>query len=177
MTELVNDIKNKLMANNVICSYYGCFTFDIMSSLLKMIKNELHKPEYEPSLAKNTYRVVVECLENVHKHSDNEKYEIVFTLSKNETGFVVFIGNIIPSEQKQHITEKLDYINNLARPELKEYYKSILSTGKISSKGGAGLGFVDIAMKAKTKLEYTFTNYRSNKHFYKLTVNISKPNK
>ena len=41
-------------------------------------------------------------------------------------------------------------------PGLKEFYMDTLTDGQRSSKGGAGLGFITVAMKAKSKIEYTF---------------------
>ena len=44
----------------------------------------------------------------------------------------------------------------MTREELKAHYSTIIKNGKISERGGAGLGMTDIALKARSKLNYTF---------------------
>jgi len=69
---------------------------------------------------------------------------------------------------------KLEKINSLDKEGLKELYKAIIKNTTISEKGGAGLGFVDMARKSGTKLEYEFPEMSTDYAFFCLKVNVSR---
>ena len=56
--------------------------------------------------------------------------------------------------------------------ELKAKYLEKLSRTKLSDKGGAGLGLMDIARKSGNKLQYDFENISSQISFFSLIVNV-----
>ena len=56
---------------------------------------------------------------------------------------------------------------------LKQLYKEIIKGTEISDKGGAGLGFVDMARKSGNGLEYSFEKLDSEYSFFSLKSTIS----
>ena len=56
--------------------------------------------------------------------------------------------------------------------ELKIKYLAKLNSTKLSDKGGAGLGLMDIARKSGKKLEYDFENISEKISFFSLIVNV-----
>ncbi len=54
----------------------------------------------------------------------------------------------------------------MSREEKKDYYKSILNNGEYSSKGGGGLGIIDIARRSSEKLEYGFVPVDEQNAFF-----------
>jgi len=57
---------------------------------------------------------------------------------------------------------------------LKELYKEIIKNTTISEKGGAGLGFVDMARKSGGKLEFEFPEMNTEYCFFCLKVNVPR---
>ena len=47
-------------------------------------------------------------------------------------------------------------MNKHSKEELKELYKSTITNGEFTPKGGAGLGFIEIAKTTGSKLECAF---------------------
>jgi hypothetical protein len=74
----------------------------------------------------------------------------------------------------QGLHKKLDQINGLDKDGLKELYKEIIKNTTISDKGGAGLGFVDMARKSGGKLEFEFPEMSSEYCFFCLKVNVPR---
>ena len=83
-------------------------------------------------------------------------------------------GNFIYPRNVVDITNKINHINSLDRDQLKAYYKEILGNGKLSAKGGGGLGLIDIAKKSRNKLEYSFKEIDDDYSFFTLIVKILK---
>ena len=68
----------------------------------------------------------------------------------------------------------VENINQLDRTNLNKLYKQKIKEGRLSEKGGAGLGFIDIARKTGQKLVYSFIKIDEEKSFFVLTSTISR---
>ena len=60
----------------------------------------------------------------------------------------------------------LPSINNLEKDELKALHQELLNTTGFSEKGGAGLGFIDMARKSENKLEFIFVKESEEVSFF-----------
>lgn len=163
---------------NVLYAFHGEFNYKMVNTLLSDVKKELHKTSSNISAAKKTYKVLVECLENIHKHSARKENEFkdnnegIFILSKNEEGYKVAIGNSIYSEEVNTLQGMLDEINAMDPEALKLRYREQIRNSEVSERGGAGLGMIDIAIKSGSILDYKFENYTDKKHFFSLEILI-----
>jgi hypothetical protein len=83
-------------------------------------------------------------------------------------------GNPIPKSNVETLIKNLNDLNAKDKEGLKEMYKDIIKNSQISEKGGAGLGFVDMARKSGEKLEFSFSNMDEEYDFFCLKVNISR---
>ena len=68
----------------------------------------------------------------------------------------------------------IEKINTLNIEQRKGMYREILQNGEFSNKGGAGLGMIDIAIKANAQLNYDFKEYNNEDSFYVFQLNIHK---
>jgi 5'-deoxynucleotidase YfbR-like HD superfamily hydrolase len=134
----------------------------------------------EPSkIKKKVYNILVEALQNLYHHLDKQSNEptkgyntVIFMVGKEGDDYSVFTGNYIKNENADKLKEKLDKINSLDKDELKAYYKEVLNNGKMSEKGGGGLGMIDIARKSGQKLDYDFQTVDKDHSFYSLNIKI-----
>ena len=83
-------------------------------------------------------------------------------------------GNPIRKGNIDRLKKALEHINGLDKDGLKELYKEIIKNTTISEKGGAGLGFVDMARKSGDKIEYSFPELNSEYSFFCLKVNVAR---
>jgi len=65
-------------------------------------------------------------------------------------------------------------VPRVTKEELKELYKKQMKEGRLSEKGGAGLGFIDIKRKTNKELEYHFLPISDDTSFFLLTSTISR---
>ena len=80
------------------------------------------------------------------------------------------------NDQVPQLQDKLEKINSLDKDGLKAFYKDLIQASEISDKGGAGLGFVDIARKSGQKLEYDFHEINKEFSFFALKIKIARVN-
>ena len=91
---------------------------------------------------------------------------------ETDGGFQIMIGNYIVNESVAKLRNKIDHINSLSPEELRTQYQEQLATTKLSEKGGAGLGFIDMARRSGQKLEYSFHPVSEQLSFFSLAVSI-----
>jgi len=60
----------------------------------------------------------------------------------------------------------------LDEAELKAIYRKTLVEGRLSDKGGAGIGMIDIFKTSQAPLQYAFTPFDEKKTFYAVSVTV-----
>lgn len=172
----------KLKGENVLLAFKGSITTEMINSILDEVETKLEGFNEDPKIRKKVYNVLVESLQNLYHHVDDlpdsykdefeEKFGIL-VVSKVNDSYQISTGNFVKSEKIKYLKDKIDKINSLSKDELKDMYKFILNHQKMSTKGGGGLGLVDIARKTGNKLNYMFKNFNNDFYFFNLDVLIT----
>ena len=168
---------------DVLLAYKGSITTELITNVLEVIESKLEDFKTASAVKKKVYNVLVESLQNLFHHIDEmpdqikDEFDVrfgVLVVSKEDYTYRISTGNFVRTAKVKQLKEKIDKINTLSRDELKDMYKFVLNHQKISSKGGGGLGLIDIAKKTGNKMEYTFSKYNSDFYFFKLNVYVTE---
>jgi hypothetical protein len=147
--------------------YRGEFNSDITNYILSLAEKNIIESKIQAKTKKRVFHIMVESIQNITRHQDFSNEELAstafFTIQKNGTFFYVTTANIIAKEDIPPLKKKLEKLNNLSKKELTKFYLEILNDGKISSKGGAGLGLIEIVRKSGNKLYYDFKDISKDK--------------
>ncbi|MEM7549998.1 MAG: SiaB family protein kinase [Bacteroidota bacterium] len=175
----VYDLHNTMLNHNLILVYEGEFTQEITKSILSMAERNMDSLGEESSIKRKVFNVMVEALQNIVKHGDDigeglSANRAIFIIGKNESQYQIVSGNSVKSETADKLKDKIDQINSLDKDGLKSLYKDIIRNNKLSEKGGAGLGFVDMARKSGSKLEYSFESVEGDISFFSLKTTIER---
>lgn len=177
------EIYKQLEERNVILSFKGMMTSELLTTILQIMETKMDKLEERPKIRKKVFNVLVECLQNLYHHidddiddksTDQDERNSLFMIAKENAAYIITTGNYIRPADASLLEEKLEKINGMSRDELKAYYKQVLNEGTMSEKGTAGLGMIDIARKSGRKLEYNLTNINENLTFFNLSVRIEE---
>ncbi|MBX7095466.1 MAG: SiaB family protein kinase [Flavobacteriales bacterium] len=177
----IYDIYDKMERNNIMLSFKGTVTSELLTSILQIMENKLDNSDDSPKIKKKVFNVLVECLQNLYHHIDEipfveglaDSKSAIFMMAKNGEDYMIMTGNFIMTENVKGLRDKLDAINAMDKEQLKEYYKSVLNNGTMSAKGGGGLGMIDIARKSGQKLEYSFQEIDKDNSFFALNVKVT----
>lgn len=178
--KFIYDLHQLMAAHKVILIYEGDFTQETTKSILTMAERNLESSGEESGIKKKIFNVMVEALQNIVKHSDDAKegenghHSAIFLISHAQSQYSIMSGNPIKNENIPNLKAALERINSLDKDGLKELYKEIIKNTTISEKGGAGLGFVDMARKSGEKLEWAFVPMNDDFAFFCLKVNIAR---
>jgi hypothetical protein len=146
------------MKDHLMFVYRGVITNENSVPLLMLLEKEMENSEFGFVGRKRLFMFVLESLQNVSRHSDQKKHAdmSIVVYSKSSNGYTVTTGNVLPSQKIADLKSKLDEINNLQTDEIRNVYRQMLTTAEFSTKGGAGLGLIEMAKKTGNKLDYDF---------------------
>ena len=178
----VNKLYAEICGKDVIFSFAGNITSGQINSILEEIEVKFVVESTNLKVRKKVYNIMVESIQNLFHHADDlpqdfsdifgQRYGMII-VSRDVDGYRITAGNFVSSSNVEYLTEKIEKINSLSSDELKDMYKYILNFQKMSSKGGGGLGLIDIARKSDKRLEYQFYPYNANYYFYRLDIFVS----
>lgn len=179
--EFVYEFYKTMKAHEITLVYEGEITHQITKAFTSLTESNMAKEEESGTVQRKVFHVMVECLQNISKHADDfatNDYLYsgrgIFMVSKGETEYTVTTGNALENNKIDDLKKMLEGINNLEKEELNELYKKQIKEGRLSEKGGAGLGFIDIRRKTGKRLEYHFLPISENISFFLLTSTISR---
>jgi len=175
----ISIIYDEMIAKGFSLVYLGEFSHEITKMFTSMTETDMEKNSEERSVQRRVYHVMVETLQNMNKHSDELREGEggvgggLFIIGKKNDTYYVITSNKVAREHKENLESALNTVNNASPEELKEMYKKQIKEGKISEKGGAGLGLIDIARKTEEPLEYQFLQLDQDTFFFILKVEIN----
>jgi Family of unknown function (DUF6272) len=165
------------LTGDVIVEYNGELSQEMISKLEADIESRALDLSLPKQVLKKLFFISVETLQNMLIHGaklPDGASNNIFVISKKEDTILIKSSNLILNAEIQKIRSHLELINGFEDEKaLKEFYISNLSNSQMSAKGGAGLGFITIAMKSGNKLKYEFHSLDEDYSVFFVEVNIS----
>ena len=175
----IHDLYRRMMSQQLILAYQGDITQETTKSILTMAERSLEASEEDPAIKRKVFNVMVESLQNIVKHNEeNADAEIgrhtgIFLIGKEPGCYTIMSANPIHKNRISTLQETLERVNGLDKEGLKDLYKKIIQGTTLSEKGGAGLGFVDMARKSGEKLWFDFPELSESYGLFCLKVTVS----
>jgi len=173
-----NGLLKELATNHsILVKHFG----DLSQESISNLEGRVETSVVENSIAKGPLRKIffisVETLQNmlIHGHKNTEgQQRSFFILSKNHTKVDMISANLISNKAVPILQKQIETINAFEdTAALKQYYMDHLENNQLSEKGGAGLGFITIAMKSGNKLKVAFDKIDDNYSLFLLTSSVN----
>jgi hypothetical protein len=161
----------------VLVKYFGDLNQENISKLEGEVESKIIENSVAKGPLKKIFFISVETLQNMlihgHKNTIGEQKNF-FILSKNHTKIQIISANLINNAAVDGLTRQIETINSFEDPAaLKQFYMEHLENNQLSEKGGAGLGFITIAMKSGNKLGVSFDKIDDNYSLFLLTSTVN----
>ena len=174
-----------LRENNITLVYSGPLWAEGIGGFAGTIKKRLEFDALPLEMSQAVFSVFVEQMNNMLMYSaekeqfaspDDMRSQVpkgTFILGKRGKAYFMQTGNVIKAETASLVKERIDYLNTLDKRELRQYHKeqARLTNDNPDSKG-AGLGLIEMARRAGSKIEYTFTPYEDGHMFFNIYITI-----
>lgn len=172
--------KNHLLVNerlHIVLSHFGYFSQDLVNGFTENVEEILISAGEKKQVIKRIFSILIEGLQNIRVHGEadeNEKYYGSFILAKNEHKYVILFGSLIKSENKPKLEERIETLNSLDDQQVKENYMTVLTNGIVSITGNAGLGFITMRLKSKSKIKASFYPVSDSLTYFTTEINLFK---
>lgn len=175
----VSNIYDEMVSNGFSLVYLGEFSHDVTKMFTNLTETDMERKCEERTVQRKVFHVMVETLQNLSKHSAEMTDEVgsgLFIIGKKEDTYFVITSNKVRVDDRENLESALKQVNDASPEDLKEMYKRQIQAGTLSSRGGAGLGLIDIARKTGEKLEHQFLQLDEDNLFFilKVAVNTKK---
>ena len=177
--DLTHKIRSKMMKDHLLFVYRGMITSENSVPLLMLLEKEMENSEFGFVGRKRLFMFVLESLQNVSRHSNKSELAnmSLVVYSKSDEGYTVTTGNVIESSGVENLRLRLDEINKMDAAELRNIYRQMLNSSEISTKGGAGIGLIEMAKKTGSKLDYDFVPVDEENTYFILSKTVDSEGK
>ena len=176
----IYDLHRMMMAQKLILVYQGDFTQETTKTILTMAERSIQTTQEDAPIKRKVFNVMVELLQNIVKHNaelthpEIRSQNAIFLIGRESDGYTLMSGNPVHKNSVSDLKDNLSRINALDKDGLKDLYKQIIRDTALSEKGGAGLGFVDMARKSGEHLWFDFPEMSDGYCFFCLKVHVSR---
>lgn len=147
----------------VLVSFQGCFSQDLVVSLGELIREEIGR-SYSPLMVNKVFGIYVEMAQNIMYYSlerkngspDLQPGKGNLILARLPQKLLLVTSNLVSTEGMSELTRRFKEINQMSQEEIKNIYliKGRRLFGKDSA--GAGLGLLEIARRSENPLSCGF---------------------
>ena len=174
-----------LKKNNINIIYSGPIWADGVEGIGGTLRKRMAFDDLPFSASQSVFSVFVEQMNNMLMYSaekerfqgnDEKQFGVstgAFILGAQGKTYFLQSGNVVKNEDVELLKNRIDYLNTLDKKELRKYYKEqIKSENDNPNSRGAGLGLIEIARRASSKIEYSFTPVEDGLSFFSMFVII-----
>ncbi len=175
---------SETVKRQIIYSYKGPIVYETIGNMISSLKERMSEFEVKLVVYKKILLILIESMENIYKYSElfeknsllADEYSPQFILERANGKFYITTSNALLNKDIPFLEERINYLNNLNGEGLKELYKTTITNGQFTSKGGAGLGFIEMAKIANNKIRFHFEKIDKNHSYFHLKININEEN-
>lgn len=164
---------------SVLFEYEGKVNKEVLLDTLPVIEGILDSLGVNRQKKRKIVNIAIETLQNLQLHSfpmEENTYglEPLFIVAKDDNNITITIGNLIHTSEQGVLEDKLNKINSLNDEEIKFLYGVIMkqTVVKFSTKGGAGLGLIDMKKKSGNPLTFSFQKVDDAVSYFSLKISV-----
>jgi len=177
---------NKMLEDNhIYIIYSGPMWAEKLEGLAEMLQSRLNLDDLSLNAAQSVFSVFIEQMNNMIMYSaekecfdrvDDKRLEIskgIFIFGKHKNTYFIQSGNVMKSGSVEMLKSRIDYLNTLDKKELQQYYKQQMRMEDDNPESkGAGLGLIEIAKRATSKIDYDFIPRSNDLSYFTMYVTI-----
>jgi hypothetical protein len=178
---------NKMMVeNNITVIYSGPIWEEGLEGLASTLQNRLALDDLPLNVSQSIFSIFIEQVSNIMLYSaEKEIFERTATHKQTEVAKGVFIlgalgktyflqsGNVVTNINAEILKTRIDQLNSLDKQELRHLFKEQAKAENMNAESkGAGLGLIEIARRATSKIDYEFLPYGEGLSYFTMYVRI-----
>jgi len=178
----IHRIQDSLDAQGILFFYSGYMAEDILLSMGKTLRKRLELVNVDKAISRSIFSIFVEEAQNIIRYSSDVLRGSEFSSDELRRGsiaigedkgrYYVSCGNLIIKADVDRLRQNLVAIAGMDEKQLRTAYKEVLRGDIPEGSKGAGVGFIDIARRAQSGLEFDFMDVDDNYSYFFLKASI-----
>ncbi|CCQ75544.1 SiaB family protein kinase [Magnetospira sp. QH-2] len=178
----ITSLRDHMRRDGVSFSFAGFMTEEVLTGIAHALKKKLEIEKAHVTTARGVFSIVVEMSQNIIRYSaetemaedeqDSDMRYGVMAVGREDDAYFVICGNIVRVEDAERLASNLEHVQGLDKDGLKALYKQTLRDGPPPDSKGAGVGFIEIAMRATKGFEYEFQDLNGVGVFFALKARL-----
>lgn len=158
--------------------YTGPVDYKMIDQLLKKLKRSHEFINLDRTTGKRIYAIIVECLENIAKHTVKKnigtKIQPSIKVRKLNDKIVIRAANPVAIDKTGDLIRRLNQVNYLKENVLSTLYENKINKVTKPEENGAGLGFMLMKLKSGNKITYKFTRIDDNYTNFEIKISVNE---
>ncbi len=177
-TEKVNSIRAicKNEDSKEMVMHVGELDQNQVNTISTIVENQMVNNGVGKGIVKRIFNIAIETLQNMCFHAEKENNSnqmTYFIIGKHNNDFVTYAGNVLQKTSAEKLSKRLERLKSLNDADLKQEYLEVLSNGELSKKGGAGLGFITIALKSNNNFDFEFQPLNNDYSLFSMKAKVT----
>ncbi len=141
---------------------------------MNKVDSDLSKRSSAKDIQKTIMHILVECLQNVlkHAHCIDGQRNAICAIYQTNANVELKIGNRISFDKMEELTNRIDNLNKMDEPTLRETYRQKLTESFTTTEHSFGLGLLDIVRKSGKRLNYQMISAINDSYFFVLHIQL-----
>ena len=179
--ENLYQLKKELQTQGILFNFSGPISQTLLLEIGDTLRNKMELDKTSPSTVLKVFAMLVEQTQNIihysaekrtAAHSKESVSDGLIVVGIEKERYYVLCGNTVYNRNVNNIHNQLTQLQNMDKNELKQYYKEQRrKTTSVESKG-AGLGFIELARRSVTPIEFNFQNVDDRFSFFSLKTSV-----
>jgi len=163
--DFISQKQQFLQDSGVVFYFNGPVSQNIVEGVGETVRTKLRHEDVGCNVTQRVFTILIEQMQNIIRYSADRLVsdvqgaetawgQIIVGLD-DEGGYFVSCGNRIHSTDTKKLQSKIEQVQHMPPEELKQFYKKMRKIGPDSDSKGAGLGFIEMARKAREPLSFS----------------------
>lgn len=181
MLERLYQFKSDLDEQGIFFCFSGPISQTLLMEVGDTLRNKMAREKTSPSIILKVFAMFVEQAQNIihysaeevasHESDDGLRNGIIVVGYDNVHHYVL-CGNMVENADVSILSEQLDKLQIMDKEQLKAYYKEQRRKAPHEKSKGAGLGFIELARRSVTPIQFDFRKIDENQSFFSLKTEI-----
>lgn len=173
--------KTELDTQGILFSFSGPISQTLLLEIGDALRGKMELNKTHPSTVLKVFSMLVEQTQNIihysaEKRTPTQSQETVsdglIVVGYEEGRYYVLCGNKVYNAKVNRITQQLTQLQHMNKDDLKQYYKEQRRKGTLADSKGAGLGFIELARRSVTPIEFDFQKVDDRFSFFALKTSV-----
>lgn len=168
------EVQKTLRDNGILISFSGKLSQGLIEEYGAAVKSYMESEQRPQNEVFQIFSIFIEQTQNINNYCslkqnspfiDKITHSSLVTIGRTNNGHFICSGNVVDNADLDYLVSKIAPMITADKSALKLMYKEMLRQ-EMNGGDGAGLGFIEIARKAREPLEYSITKFDEHLSFF-----------